>query len=87
MVLLVFGWLPRWVPLVWAVFVAALVLGEFGPLWDLPQWLMDVSPFVHSPRLPAPDSSNGGLLPLVALSALLIAVGLVGWRRRDLHAD
>jgi ABC-2 type transport system permease protein len=86
-VLLVFGWLPRWVPAVWAVFVVALVLGEFGPLWDLPQWLMDVSPFVHSPRLPGVVSSNAGLGPLVAVAVLLIAAGLLGWRRRDLHAD
>ena len=84
-VLLVFGWLPRWVPLVWAVFVVALVLGEFGPLWDLPQWLMDLSPFVHSPRLPAPDSSSAGLMPLVVVSVALIGLGLLGWRRRDLH--
>lgn len=86
-VLLVFGWLPRWIPVVWAVFVAALVLGEFGPLWDLPQWLMDVSPFVHSPRLPAIDSSSAGLLPLTVVAAVFVVIGLLGWRRRDLQAD
>ena len=85
-VLLVFGWLPRWVPAVWAVFVVALVIGEFGPLWDLPQWLMDVSPFVHSPRLPAVDSSNAGLVPLVVVTVALVTAGLLGWRRRDLQA-
>ncbi len=86
-VLLVFGWLPRWIPAVWAVFVAALVLGEFGALWDLPQWLMDVSPFVHSPRMPAIDSSSTGLLPLTVVAVVFIAIGLMGWRRRDLQAN
>lgn len=86
LVVLVFGWVPRWLAAVWGVFVAALVIGEFGPLWDAPQWLMDLSPFVHSPRLPAPDSSLGGLLPLTAVALVLLALGLVGWRRRDLHS-
>ncbi len=84
-VVLLFGWLPRWVPLAWGVFVAALVLGEFAPLWDAPQWVMDVSPFVHSPRLPAASASMGGLIPLAAIAVVLLVVGLVGWRRRDLQ--
>ena len=83
--LLVFGWLPRLVPVVWGVFVAALVIGEFGPLWDLPQWLMDTSPFVHSPRLPAVDATLSGLVPLTVVAAALVALGVVGWRRRDLQ--
>lgn len=87
LVLVVFGWLPRWVPGVWAVFVVALVLGELGPLWELPQWLMDISPFVHSPRLPAPDSTSAGLVPLTLVAAGLIIAGLLGWRRRDVHGN
>jgi ABC-2 type transport system permease protein len=68
------------------VFVVAFVVGEFGPLWQAPQWLMDVSPFVHSPRMPAVDSTTTGLLPLTVVAALLVLAGFVGWRRRDLHA-
>jgi ABC-2 type transport system permease protein len=86
LVVLLFGWTPRWVALAWAAFVAALVLGEFGPLWDAPHWLMDVSPFVHSPRLPAPDVTYGGLLPLLLVAVLLVVIGLLGWRRRDVES-
>lgn len=84
-VLVLFGWLPRWVPAAWGVFVAALALAEFGPLWDAPQWLMDMSPFVHSPRLPAADAATGGLLPLMLVALALLALGLLGWRRRDVQ--
>jgi ABC-2 type transport system permease protein len=83
LVVLFFGWLPRWVPVVWGVFVVALVLGELGPLWDAPQWLMNISPFVHSPRLPAPDASLAALLPLTLVALALLVIGLLGWRRRD----
>lgn len=84
--LVLFGWLPRWVQMIWALFVVAFVVGEFGPLWQAPQWLMDVSPFVHSPRLPAVDSSMNGVLPLTVVALLLVLCGFVGWRRRDLQA-
>jgi ABC-2 type transport system permease protein len=83
--LMLFGWLPRWVPAIWGIFVVAFAVGEFGLLWSLPQWLMDASPFVHSPRLPAADATTGGLLPLTLVAVVLLAVGLVGWRRRDLR--
>ncbi len=84
-VVLLFGWLPRWVPLAWGILVVALVIGEFGALWGLPQWVMDVSPFVHSPHLPGSSASSGGVLPLTVVAVVLVGAGLLGWRRRDLH--
>ena len=83
--ILVFGWLPRWVAGVWGLFVAAVVLAELGPLWDIPQWVLDVSVFVHSPALPGADASTAGLWPLLAAAVALVAAGLWRWRRRDLH--
>ncbi len=83
-VVAVFGWVPRLTGAVWGVLVAFIVLGEFGVLWKAPQWLMDLSPFVHSPRLPVGSSDVVPLLLLTATAALLSAVGYVGWRRRDL---
>ena len=84
-VLVLFGWLPRWVQMVWGIFVLAFAIGEFGPLWNAPQWLMNVSPFVHSPRLPGVDASVAGLLPLTLVALALVAFGLIGWRRRDVQ--
>lgn len=86
LVMLIFGWLPRAVAVIWGVFALAVVIGEFGPLWDAPQWLMDMSPFVHSPGLPSPDASFGAVLPLILVSVGLLTAGFVGWQRRDLHA-
>ena len=66
------------------VFAVAVVVGEFGPLWDAPQWVMNLSPFVHSPGLPAPNASLVGLVPLTLTAVVLLGLGFVGWRRRDL---
>jgi ABC-2 type transport system permease protein len=84
LVLLLFGWLPRWTAAVWGLLAAFVVVGEFGALWKLPGWVMDISPLRHAPTLPVGTS---GVLPVVVLTlvaAALSAAGYAGWRRRDL---
>ena len=81
--MLLYGALPRFTGLAWAVLILFLVLGEFGDLLDLPGWLLNLSPFTHLPGLP------GGTLewpPLVGLTLVAVAVGAAGLaalRRRD----
>ena len=83
LVVAAFGLVPRFVVLGWVALVGFMLLGEFGPLFELSQAVMDISPFTHVPRLPGGDFSAGPLLWLTAVAAGLIAVGLVGFRRRD----
>ncbi|HVN13632.1 MAG TPA: ABC transporter permease [Kineosporiaceae bacterium] len=86
LVVTLFGWAPRATPAAWGVFAVFLTLGEFGVLWNAPAWLMDLSPFQHTPRLPV---TSGWALPLSALTlvaATLVAAGLAGWRERDVPA-
>lgn len=78
-----FGWLPRATPAAWAFLIAGLVIGEFGPLFELPGWLMDLSPFSHSPRLPGGQFSLVSVSALLVLAAVLAWAGMAGWRRRD----
>ena len=84
LVMLLFGWLPRATVAVWGLLAAFVVVGEFGALWKLPGWVMDLSPLRHAPTLPV---SSSGVLPVVvltAVAAILSGLGYVGWRRRDL---
>ncbi len=86
-VLLLFGWVPRAaLAASWGLLVAFIVLGEFGALWQLPSWLLDVSPFAHSPRLPGGAVEWPSLVGLVVVAALVAVAGFTGWRRRDLTA-
>jgi len=78
-----FGWLPRLAPLAWAALVLALFVGQLGQLLQLPQWLMDVSPYTHIPLVPTQDIRWWPLIILSAIAAALIAAGVVGFRRRD----
>ncbi len=83
LVVAAYGLTPRLVSIGWAALVVFLLLGELGPLLQLPDWVMDLSPFSHVPRLPGGDFRLVPLLWLTGLAAALVAAGLIGFRRRD----
>lgn len=82
-VVVLFGWIPRWVGAGWGLLVAFIVLGEFGALWKLPQWVLDLSPFSHSPQLPGTGAHTGAVVPLIVIALVGVVIGMIGWRRRD----
>jgi ABC-2 type transport system permease protein len=79
----VFGLAPRAVALAWAALGLFFLIGLFGQLLELPDWLMDVSPFQHVPQMPVAGFSLGSTLALLAVAAALLAVGFGGFRHRD----
>jgi ABC-2 type transport system permease protein len=78
-----FGLAPRYVIGSWAALTLFLLLGQLGPLLQLPQWAMDVSPFTHVPRLIG-EVSAGPLVWLSVVAIALGAAGLAGFRQRDI---
>jgi ABC-2 type transport system permease protein len=73
-------------PVIWAVLGGCFVVGLFGQVLALPGWAVDLSPFQHSPSLPAGDLTLAPLLVLLVIAAALTAVGRAGLRRRDIDA-
>jgi ABC-2 type transport system permease protein len=81
--LVLFGFAPRATAAAWAALVACFVIGLFAELFNLPAWVVDLSPFQQVPAMP---SHGFELAPVVALTAVaigLIAAGVLGFRRRD----
>ncbi|MFF0213252.1 ABC transporter permease [Streptomyces vinaceus] len=84
---LLHGAAPRYAVAAWAVGGGALTLGWIGPALNLPQAVLNLSPFAHLPKLPGAEAlSWAPLLVLTALAAALLAAGLAALRRRDLAA-
>lgn len=81
----IFSWAPRLVVGAWGLLVGFIVLGEFGTLWRLPNWLLDLSPFAHSPKLPGGAVSVSQFALLLVAAVLLAALGFVRWRNRDVQ--
>ncbi|MGW6729113.1 ABC transporter permease [Nocardia sp. NPDC055029] len=83
--LLLFGVVPKYASLAWAVLSAMIVIVLLGSLGTFPQWLMDLVPFVHPPKLPG---ASFDIVPIAWLLAVAIAgtvLGLAAFRRRDLR--
>jgi ABC-2 type transport system permease protein len=78
------GLLPRLAAVAWVAFAACLAVSQLGELLDLPAWALDLSPFRHTPQLPAVGLTAGPLLLLTAAAAALALLGLAGLRRRDI---
>lgn len=80
-----FGLAPRFAPAAWGVLGAVLVVFFLGALDGLPRWLVDVVPFTHPPKLPGAPFEWRPVLWLLGVAAVLLAVGIAGFRRRDLR--
>ncbi|MGW4061698.1 ABC transporter permease [Amycolatopsis sp. NPDC004747] len=79
----IFGLLPGFSAAAWAVGALALLLSLFGPVVNLPQAVLDVSPFQHPPKLPGQAFTATPLVWLVAVAVVALVAGLAGWKRRD----
>ncbi|HWC09756.1 MAG TPA: hypothetical protein VG455_00890 [Acidimicrobiales bacterium] len=81
-----FGLLPRASGAAWAALAALAFVGFLGPLLRLPDWAYDLSPVEHIPRLPVAEFTPVPLVLLTLVAAGLLAVGLAGFRRREVGA-
>lgn len=77
------GAVPRLAAAAWAVVAAALAILIVGPLLDVDQWVLDLSPFTHVPTLAGDGFTAVPLLVLTLIAAALGGAGLIALRRRD----
>jgi ABC-2 type transport system permease protein len=85
-VVALYGWVPRFAPVAWLVPGWAFLVGYIGGILQLPDWLLNLSPFSVVPTVPAQELSWTPLLGLTAVAVAFVAVGLAGLRRRSVGA-
>jgi ABC-2 type transport system permease protein len=84
LVALLVGVAPRWSALGWVVLAWALLTGMFGPLLDLPDWALRLSPFGWVPAVPAEAVSAASLTGLALVAGAVAVAALAGFGRRDI---
>ncbi|WP_137145515.1 ABC transporter permease [Mycolicibacterium sp. CR10] len=80
-----FGVLPRFTPVAWGVLIAFIAVFLLGSLANSPQWLLNLEPFTHIPRVGTGEFTAAPLFWLLALDSALIMLGIIAFRRRDLR--
>jgi ABC-2 type transport system permease protein len=76
---------PSWAAtLGWSLLGWCVLVGWFGAVLGLPEWLWHLAPTGHVPPWPAQPMRWLPEIALTAATLVLLAVGLVGVRRRDL---
>ncbi|TVL92542.1 ABC transporter permease [Streptomyces sp. SAJ15] len=83
---LIVGALPRLAPATWGVVGACVAVGWLGPALDLPQAVLNLSPYGHLPKLPGADVSAAPFVWLSALATAFTVTGVAALRRRDMGA-
>jgi len=81
---LLVGWVPRISGAVWGLLAVCVVIGWLGELLQLPQAVMDASPYTQTPQQPMAEQAWTPVALIVLVALGLAGAGLVGLRRRDL---
>jgi polyether ionophore transport system permease protein len=80
-----FGFAPRLTAMAWSVLVGFVALYLLGSLSGAPQWLLNLEPFAHIPRVGGGDFTAVPLVLLLVIDATLTGLGAAAFRRRDLR--
>lgn len=81
---LFFALRSRWALLGWGLVVLFATLGQIGELLDLPQAVLDLSPYTHAPRMPQESFELTPALALTVLAAAALGAAWLRFRTRDI---
>ena len=78
------GLAPRFAAVAWGALGLCVILGLVGAALQLDQWVMNLSPFTHLPKVPGGALTATPLAVLLAVALALGGAGLAGLRRREI---
>jgi len=82
--MLLVGWKPRWYGLVWAVIGWSMLASWVFALFNPPDWLLKLQPWGYLPHLPSDPMRWGAFSIELGAGLAMVALGLLGYRRRDI---
>ena len=78
------GMAPERSALAWGALAGCGFLGQLGPILQLPDKVLRISPFANVPKFPGADLDVVPLVVLATVALVLTALGINGFRRRDI---
>ena len=82
---LLIGFVPRWAGGIWLYLGYSFLVVYIGELLQIPQWMANLSPFGHIPKIPIEDFSWPIFLVLTLLAVGFVVAGFMGYGRRDIQ--
>ncbi len=82
--LLCIGFVPKLALAAWAGLAVVVVVGLFGELFRLPQWVRSISPLDHLPMVPAASFDAVPFTLMLGVAALSCGAGAWAVRHRDI---
>lgn len=79
------GAVPKLRLIAWLGVVATFGLTILGPTFNLPDWMLGISPLHHVPNVTADSPNWSGLYWVSAIAIVFLIIAFVGFRRRDIH--
>ena len=67
----------------WGALAVGYALGPLGGILQLKQWMIDLSPLEHTPRIPGPDPDWGPAMIVLAVGVALAALATLAMTRRQ----
>jgi ABC-2 type transport system permease protein len=68
----------------WGLVALFVTLGQLGELLHLPRSVIDLSPYVHVPRMPAESFAAAPVIGMTVVAAAVLGLGSLAYRRRDI---
>ncbi|KAF1304966.1 MULTISPECIES: ABC transporter permease [Enterococcus] len=81
---LALGWAPKVGKLIYAYLAYSFMLNYFGGILDLPDWFMKTAIQSWIPQMPLEKFDAPTFLTITAISLVLILLGYVGYKKRDM---
>jgi Putative exporter of polyketide antibiotics len=74
---------PATIPVGWTLFGIGIVLGEFGSLLGLPDWVREIAPTTHTATAPLATADWSGTWLMSGVAIVLIVAGSMTFRARN----
>lgn len=85
--ILTIGFAPKLTGLSWVYLAYSFIVIYLGQIMQFPDWLTNLSPFGHIPKIPVEDMNLMKVSILTLIAIALSVIGFIGYNQRDIQGS